>query len=95
MTDILIRDVKVLPMTVDGVALEGYDVAIQGRDIAALGPTGTLGSEAGRIIEGRGRVLLPGLVNTHTHMGQTLFRAPPRRCCSRSGWTRMRPSSGV
>lgn len=74
MYDILIRNITVLPMTKDGGVLEGYDVAIEGQRIAALGPTDTLGSKARRVIEGSGRALLPGLVNTHTHMGQTFFR---------------------
>jgi 5-methylthioadenosine/S-adenosylhomocysteine deaminase len=72
--DILIRNITVLPMTKDGGALEGYDVAIEGQRIAAVCPTGTLESEARRVIEGSGRLLLPGLVNAHTHMGQTIFR---------------------
>jgi 5-methylthioadenosine/S-adenosylhomocysteine deaminase len=74
MTDILIRGVTVLPMTAGGEVLAGYDVAVEGQLIAGLGPTGSLGAQAGRIIDGHGRVLLPGLVNTHTHMGQTMFR---------------------
>jgi len=74
MYDILIRNITVLPMTKDNGALENHDVAIKGQRIAAIGPTGTLGSEARRVIAGSGRLLLPGLVNTHTHMGQTIFR---------------------
>ncbi len=74
MNDILVRDITVIPMTQEGGALENFDVTIKGQRIAALGPTGTLDSEAERFIEGSGRLLLPGLVNTHTHMGQTFFR---------------------
>ncbi len=74
MYDILIRNITVLPMTKGGGALAATDVAVQGQQIVALGPTGTLGAEARRVLAGEGRALLPGLVNTHTHMGQTIFR---------------------
>jgi 5-methylthioadenosine/S-adenosylhomocysteine deaminase len=72
--DILIRNITVLPMTTGGGALTGHDVAITGQHIVALGPSGALGAEAQRTFNGAGRALLPGLVNTHTHMGQTIFR---------------------
>ena len=74
MYDILIHNVTVLPMTENGGALEQQTVAITGQHIAALGPAATMGREARRVIEGAGRTLMPGLVNTHTHMGQTIFR---------------------
>lgn len=74
MYDILIRNITVLPMTLEGGILPNYDVAVKGQHIVALGPTGTLGAEARRILDGSGRALLPGFVNTHTHMGQTIFR---------------------
>ena len=74
MNDILIRDITVMPMTEEGGALEHFDVAVKGQRITALGPAGTLDSAAERTIDGSGRMLLPGLVNTHTHMGQTIFR---------------------
>ncbi len=74
MYDILIRNTTVMPMTEGGGLLEGYDVAIAGQRIAALGPTGTLGADATRMIDGANRFVMPGLVNTHTHMGQTYHR---------------------
>ncbi|HNJ81439.1 MAG TPA: amidohydrolase family protein, partial [Methanoregulaceae archaeon] len=44
--------------------------------IIAAGPDAgrTFRGEADSIIEGKGRVLLPGLVNTHTHAAMTLLR---------------------
>ena len=74
MYDILIRNITVMPMTKEGGLLEGYDIAVEGQRIAALGPAGTLGSDAKRTIEGAGRCVMPGLVNAHTHMGQTYHR---------------------
>ncbi|HIH04000.1 MAG TPA: amidohydrolase family protein [Methanoregulaceae archaeon] len=42
--------------------------------IAAIGENAGRGHEYDHVIEGRGRVLLPGLVNTHTHAAMTLLR---------------------
>jgi cytosine/adenosine deaminase-related metal-dependent hydrolase len=52
-------------------------VLIDGRQIAAVGAAGDLPRTADRIIEGRGLVVLPGLVNTHHHFFQTLTRNLP------------------
>ncbi len=55
------------------------DGAIFVRDnvIEQVGPTDDLPSEADRIINARGMIVLPGLVNTHHHLYQTLTRAIP------------------
>lgn len=45
--------------------------------IEQVGPTETLPAEADRIINARGMIVLPGLVNTHHHLYQTLTRAIP------------------
>ena len=45
--------------------------------IAQVGPTAALPQTADTVIEARGTVLLPGLVNTHHHFFQTLTRAVP------------------
>ena len=74
MYDILISNTTVLPMTGDGGAVEGQDVAIAGQHIAAIGPTGTLEQKAKRTIDGASRFVMPGFVNTHTHMGQCYHR---------------------
>ncbi|MEN6517599.1 MAG: amidohydrolase family protein [Methanospirillum sp.] len=42
--------------------------------IAAIGENAGRGHEYDHVIEGRGRVLLPGLVNTHTHAAMALLR---------------------
>ena len=45
--------------------------------IQAVGPSDQLPAEADEIIDARGMVILPGLVNTHHHFTQTLTRAVP------------------
>ncbi|MFT7220079.1 MAG: 8-oxoguanine deaminase [Candidatus Azotimanducaceae bacterium] len=45
--------------------------------IEAVGPAATLPATADVVIDARGLILLPGLVNTHHHFFQSLFRAVP------------------
>ena len=60
---------------IDGVAAEprdGLDVVVDGERIAAVVPHGTLsaplsGEPPATIIAGRGRTLLPGLIDAHAH----------------------------
>ena len=77
MFDLLIRDVHVLHVSLEGEVgvLRNYDVAIEGNHIGAVEPTGTI--EPGRareIIEAKGMVAMPGLINTHAHVPMVIFR---------------------
>lgn len=52
-------------------------LAFSGERIAALGsgePPGQLLQEAVRVVDAGGGILLPGLVNTHTHAAMSIFR---------------------
>ena len=75
--DILIINSTILPLAADMPELirHGY-VAIRDGQIAALGPMADLADAAGAdtIIDGSGHLVMPGLVNTHTHAPMTLFR---------------------
>jgi 8-oxoguanine deaminase len=50
---------------------------IQNGVIQAVGPSAALPTTADTVIDVRGMLLLPGLVNTHHHLYQTLTRAVP------------------
>jgi len=56
-------------------------VLIRGPEIIAAGPTDSLDpallASAEQVIDARGHVVIPGLVNTHHHMYQSLTRAIP------------------
>jgi 8-oxoguanine deaminase len=49
----------------------------RGHVIERVGPTPDLPDDADRVIDARGMIILPGLVNTHHHLCQTLTRAVP------------------
>ena len=50
------------------------NIAIDGGRIADIGPGVADESGDGEVIEGRGKLAIPGLVNAHTHLAMTLFR---------------------
>ncbi len=78
MTTLLVRHADLL-LTMDNVRRRIPDGALFVRDnvIEAGGPTVELPSRADSVIEARGKIVLPGLINTHHHLYQTLTRAVP------------------
>jgi len=52
---------------------DGY-VLIDGNKIEEVGNSPYKGEEPGEVIDGEGKVMIPGLINTHHHIFQTLFR---------------------
>jgi 8-oxoguanine deaminase len=52
-------------------------VLIEGNRIKAVGATADLPAVADEVIDAGGHVVLPGLINTHHHMYQSLTRAVP------------------
>jgi cytosine/adenosine deaminase-related metal-dependent hydrolase len=77
MTDILIRNAAVVvTMNPAREEVSGGDVLIRGGVIAAVG-RGLAVPPGAEVVEARGCVVTPGLVNTHHHLYQTLTRAVP------------------
>ncbi len=68
---ILIRGGTVLTMNDRFDIVEG-DVSIKDGRIAAVGPN--ISDRHDRVIDARGGYILPGLIQTHIHLCQTLFR---------------------
>lgn len=71
---LLIKDTTIIMLDPANRILQGSVVVENGR-IAAI-ESSTVRSESGfdEVIDGRDRVLLPGFVQTHIHLCQTLFR---------------------
>ena len=78
MATLLVKNATLLA-TMDDARRRIADGGLFVRDnvIEAVGPTHTLPASADRVIDARNMVLLPGLVNTHHHLYQTLTRAVP------------------
>jgi len=71
MFDILIKNCAVVTMNDDDVILPEASIAIEGSRIAAIGPKVT--GETRKAIDAHGCVALPGLINCHTHVYQSLI----------------------
>ena len=74
--DLLIEGGTVVTVDDAFTVLEDGAVAVSGGDIAAVGPAADLRRAFAprEVIDARGHVVLPGLVNGHTHAAMTLFR---------------------
>ncbi|WP_296490922.1 8-oxoguanine deaminase [Rhodoferax sp.] len=57
--------------------LSDASILIQGHRIQAIGPAAELPQTADEVIDARGHLVTPGLINTHHHMFQSLTRAIP------------------
>ncbi|WP_338766649.1 8-oxoguanine deaminase [Massilia sp. METH4] len=75
---LLIRNARVV-VTMDDARREIDNGAVYVRDnvIEAVGPSAELPQTADEVIDAAGQVVMPGLVNTHHHMYQSLTRVIP------------------
>ncbi|MGV3549325.1 amidohydrolase family protein [Rhizobium sp.] len=70
----LIRRAKILAMdAAHGAEAFDGDILIEGATIKAIG-TDIVPPADARIIEGRGKLIMPGLINAHTHSSETFYR---------------------
>lgn len=78
MTSLLLTNADIL-VTMDATRREipGGGVYVEDNRIVAVGPSSDLPKQADTVLDMRGHAVLPGLVNTHHHMFQTLTRAVP------------------
>ena len=70
---VLFQHVTVLTMDPAQPLLKDAYVAVEGTAIASVGTTRPQG-EFDRVVDGKGQVLMPGLINCHTHVPMTLMR---------------------
>jgi len=74
MGDITITNALILPMTEEKKSFNGY-VRVEGGAIAEVGAGASPQFRSEQFIDAAGAVLMPGLVNAHTHLYQVLLRA--------------------
>jgi 5-methylthioadenosine/S-adenosylhomocysteine deaminase len=70
---LLIRQATIVTVNARDEVLEHADLAIADDRIVGVG-SAPEGFVPDRVLEGRDRIVLPGLVNTHTHLSMTLMR---------------------
>ena len=78
MARLLFKNIEVIAtFDPEGRELRGAWLLVEGNRIAALGEGEPPPGPFDEVIDGQGKVLIPGMVNTHHHLYQTLFRAVP------------------
>ena len=91
MHTLLIKNARLL-VTMDAQRREIEDgaVFVRGHVIEAVGPSHQLPASADTVIDARNQVVIPGLVNTHHHMYQSLTRVVrPAQDCELFDWLRV------
>ena len=71
--DIVIRGARIITLDAQNRVLDG-DVTVRNGRISAIEPRSAADLGSVQVIEAQGKVLLPGFVQTHIHLCQTLFR---------------------
>ena len=78
MKDILIKNASVIPVRPAGAVYDNYSILIEDGKITAMGPSEEIAknhilSDA-VVLDGKDKLVLPGLINGHTHLPETLLR---------------------
>jgi len=75
--DVLIENATVITVDADRRVIEDGAVAIAGNKIVAVGPTKDVKAahRAAKTISGRGKVVIPGLVDLYAHAGSGMLKA--------------------
>ena len=84
---VLFEHVTAVTMDKERRILKDAYVAVEGTKIASVGTQRPQGA-FDRVIDGAGKVLMPGFVNAHTHLPMTLMRGygPPRPSWTSGRW---------
>src|SRR5215472_12465195 len=76
--DLLITGATIVTMDADRRVVEGGFLAVRGDSVVAIGEQAAIafpkGVNAARTIDARGKIVLPGLINGHTHIPMVLMR---------------------
>lgn len=75
LSSLLIKNAVILTVDSKNRVISDGGIAIEDNRIVDVGPMAKLGNySADEVIDAKGMVAMPGLINTHTHLSMTLFR---------------------
>jgi len=74
--DLIVQNGTVVTMDANRRVIENGAVAIQKGEIVAVGTTAEITQKftSKQTVDARGKLVIPGLINTHTHVPMSLFR---------------------
>jgi 5-methylthioadenosine/S-adenosylhomocysteine deaminase len=74
--DLLITGGKIITMDAERRVIEGGAIAIKGNSIQSILTAAEIPQniQAQRVIDAKNKVIIPGLINAHSHIAMTLFR---------------------
>ena len=72
--DLVIQNATIVTMDPERRILPGAAIVIRDGLIAGIPDSGRVEAESARVIDGTGRIAIPGFVNAHTHCVHNLLR---------------------
>ncbi len=74
--DLIVRGGTVVTMNVEKEVIENGAVAVKGGKIVAVGSSTEIAGKysSRQVVNANGKLVIPGLINTHTHVPMSLFR---------------------
>ena len=74
--DLVVTNGTVVTMDAQRHVIENGAVAVRGDSIVAVGPSADIAAQydAAKIVDARGAIVMPGLINGHAHAAMSLFR---------------------
>src|SRR6201998_91409 len=93
----ILADAWLISMDERREVLEGASVCVEQDRIAAIGTRGSLKQRfpEAEVVDCKGRIVMPGMVNTHTHLFQTLLKGLGDDMVLKKWFTCMTGPSGV
>ena len=79
--DLIIEGDYIVSMETDGVVYEDSAIAVDHGIIVAIGPRGEITSnyQSANTLQGENKIVMPGLINGHSHAAMTLLRGVAAR----------------